>query len=357
LKKFVIILLKFGVSLGILAYLFHQASKDESFSTLLSQRKDWWMLACAFAVALAGVSNNMVRWYLLVRALDMPFSLKEAFRLGFIGYLFNLMAFGLVGGDALKAVFLAQRQKGRRTHAVATVLVDRVVGLYALLMLAAVAFLAFDLESLHVRDPVALATVHRLGQLALALTIAGTAGIALLLLPGFTTWPVWDALVELPRVGSTFQRIIEALRIYRRRVGVLFLTCLMSLGTHALLVLAIYFVASGLFAQHPSLATHCVIVPISMTANALPIGVFEAVLDLLYRAVSAGAVPKSQGFVVALGFRLITILIGVVGVIYYLSARRQVADLVKEAEVEEQHEQQEIEQQRLTESHGPSISN
>ena len=81
------------------------------------------------------VSLTFVRWYLLVRALGLNFRLLDAFRLGFLGYLFNFVSVGSVGGDLFKAIFIAREQPGRRTEAVATVLVDRVVGVYALVLL------------------------------------------------------------------------------------------------------------------------------------------------------------------------------------------------------------------------------
>ena len=56
---------------------------------------------------------TFIRWYYLVRALDLPFTLREALRLGFLGYLFNLMPMGIVGGDLLKAVMLGPAAPGR----------------------------------------------------------------------------------------------------------------------------------------------------------------------------------------------------------------------------------------------------
>ena len=77
---------------------------------------------------------TFVRWYLLVRALQLQFRLVDAFRLGFLGYLFNFVVVGSVGGDLFKAIFIAREQPGRRAEAVATVLVDRIVGVYALVL-------------------------------------------------------------------------------------------------------------------------------------------------------------------------------------------------------------------------------
>ncbi len=68
----------------------------------------------------------------------------EAFRLGSICFLLSFVSAGSVGGDLFKAVFLARRRPGKRVEAVASVLVDRGVGLYGLLLVVAAALLLRD---------------------------------------------------------------------------------------------------------------------------------------------------------------------------------------------------------------------
>src|SRR5205823_12211888 len=99
-------------------------------------------------ICLLAVTITILRWHLLVHALGLSFTVRETLRAGFLGYLANLLPFGLVAGDSLKAVMLIHRNPRRKTEAVAAVLVDRVLGLYALLLLAAVASLLMPAEQL-----------------------------------------------------------------------------------------------------------------------------------------------------------------------------------------------------------------
>src|SRR5262245_27483918 len=108
------------------------AVQDDSFDRLWNEPKNWSMLAIAAALKLTAIMITFVRWFFLVRALNLPFRLRDAFRLGFLGYLFNLIAPGAVGGDLFKAVFIAREQPGRRGAAISSVIVDRLIGLYAL---------------------------------------------------------------------------------------------------------------------------------------------------------------------------------------------------------------------------------
>src|SRR5207253_1649802 len=76
------------------------------------------------------------RWYFLVRAQDLPFTLPSALRLGLIGFYFNAFLPGAVGGDIIKAAFIA-REQSRRTVAITTVIMDRLIGLCGLVWLVA----------------------------------------------------------------------------------------------------------------------------------------------------------------------------------------------------------------------------
>jgi uncharacterized membrane protein YbhN (UPF0104 family) len=338
LKKFLFAAVKIGVSAAILAWLFVQAWRDESFATLWRQPKNWPLIAAALGVLFAGVSLTFLRWYLLVRALGLPFSLRDAFRLGFLGYLLNFFTLGIVGGDVIKAVFLARQQPGRRTEAVATVVVDRMVGLYALFLLSAISYLAFSVQIADESRAVEMQGVIRVGQAAIALSAAGAVAIGVLLLPGFTTSPWWDVLTGLPRVGPTFERIVGAVRAYRRRVPLMLGIVVMSLGNHVLFAAAVFLVAGGLYPTPPSLGAHMIIVPIANLAGAVPLpgglGAYELALDFLYRGIAPELVDPRQGFVVALGFRVVAILVAMVGLVYYLAGRKEVRELIEEAERE-----------------------
>ena len=142
MKKILLTLLKIGVSAAILGYLVRDAHRNEAFSNLWSQPKQWGLLACALVSCSTAVLLTLIRWCYLVRALGLPLRMRDALRIGFLGYLFNLAPMGIVGGDLLKGVMLARHQKGKYPEALASVFVDRFVGLYLLFVVASAAILA-----------------------------------------------------------------------------------------------------------------------------------------------------------------------------------------------------------------------
>ncbi len=334
-RRWIAAVLKVGLSGALLAYLFSKAAGDDSFHQLRTQPKNWWLLAGALGVTLAAVSTTIIRWFLLVRAVELPFSLREAFRLGFIGYLLNFFTLGIVGGDAIRAVFVARQNPGRGAVAVATVVVDRIFGLFSLFLLVSCAYFAIDWSNVEARDPQGLQTIQTVCHIAIGCTLAGCVGFAVLLLPGFTTSPIWDTLASTPKIGKTVTHLIDAVRMYRRRIHVLIITVVMSLAVHGLLALAIYLIAHGLPGQAPSFTTHLVVSPMANAFGSVPLpgglGAYEIALDFLYRRVSPESTAESQGFVIALTFRVITLFIATIGVAYYLVSRREVKSLIQEA--------------------------
>ena len=68
----------------------------------------------------------------------------------------------------------------------------------------------------------------------------------------------------------------------------------------------------------------------------LPIGPTEGMLEFLYRytPVAGRPIAVGQGLVVALAYRLITLLIAMLGLPYYFGNRREMAEVIHEAEEE-----------------------
>jgi uncharacterized membrane protein YbhN (UPF0104 family) len=331
-KKVLITLAKFGVSSGIIAYLAIRAHRDGTFIPLIEQPKHWGLLALAFCAYLAAVLLSFLRWRALVVALGLTFSVRDALRLGFLGYLFNFVSLGSVGGDLFKAVFIAREQPGFRAEAVATVVMDRILGLLMLLVLASAAILATGQLHSTVRE------VQIISQGTLAATAAGLVGLGMLaVVSAFEgAWRRW--LGRLPLVGAVAEKLLSAVVAYRHKPGVLAWSCLLSLAIHSCCTLSVYWIALGLPGEAPSLADHFVIVPLALVTGALPLpvnglGAMEYAVDALYLWIPAsGALPEGRGFVVALGYRAATILAAFIAAVYYLASRREVAQVLEEAE-------------------------
>ena len=323
MKKLLVNLLKVTISALIIWYVFGEV-RDKNpgvFRDLVEQPKDWPLLGIAWILVISAVFLTFVRWYLLVRAIDLPFRLRDAFRLGFLGYLFNFISLGAVGGDLFKAVFVAREQPQRKTAAVTTIFVDRVLGFMGLLFLASLALAFVDQAAL---DP----TIQFWARCTLFCT-AGAAVVLLLLLFQFAKeGAIVERLCRIPRVGTLIQRIYEAASAYRKCRGVLLLAVGLTMLIHALNVVAFYFMAHGFSGQAPSLAIHLFFVPLGLVSMTIPLpgealGAFEFIMNYFYAHAGATNVV-GQGLLLALAYRVMRILVAVVGVGFYLSGRRKV---------------------------------
>jgi glycosyltransferase 2 family protein len=331
-KKIVFQILRWAVPAAIIAWLVIDATRKDSFAKLRDQPKHWDLLLLATVLCFAAVVLTMIRWMYLVRALDIPFRLRDALRLGFLGYLLNFISPGSVGGDLFKAVFLARACHGRRAEAAVTVVVDRLIGLYALFLVGMAAIFATGMwrsDSPQVRV---------ICNIVFWCTGIGTAMLLIAALPGFSHGPIARRLHALPRVGHIIERINRANRLYYSRVSVLVMATAMSLVVHSLSAIGVWLIARAVLSDAPSLGAHFVIVPLAMATGAIPLapnglGTFEVTVEFLYQHLpSGGAAFAGAGFVVALGYRLITVLIAMIGAGVYVASRREMSDVLHEAE-------------------------
>jgi glycosyltransferase 2 family protein len=343
-KKLLITLLKVALSAAIIGYLVYDATHSKEhgnvFANLLDQPKQWDLLAVAWGCCAIGVLITFVRWWYLVRALDVPCRFRDAVRISFWGYLFNLAPLGIVGGDLVKAVMLGHEHPTCRAKALASVLVDRIIGLYVLFVVATAAILLTKFWQIDVPDLFQTKWfsfgIYEICLLTFGLTIAGTVGLGVLLGPDASDGRITRAIGRIPRVGRSLESLIVAVRMYRSKPGVLFFSSVMSVGVHCSFAVGCYLIACGLPGNHLSLAEHFVVMPLSAATQVIPLpfGPFEAVLDRLYSHIPVVGPPivKGQGLVVALVYRLITLLIAALGTFYYLGNRREMAEVIHEAE-------------------------
>ena len=107
---------------------------------------------------------------------------------------------------------------------------------------------------------------------------------------------------------------------------------LLSLFTHFCFSCCVYLIAMGLSHPHPSFELHFAIVPIANVIGSLPLpgglGGFEYAVYTLYQTLAPVGMSASHGFVVALGYRMITLVIAGIGVAVYLSSRTDIQRLV-----------------------------
>ncbi|MBN1825292.1 MAG: flippase-like domain-containing protein [Candidatus Eisenbacteria bacterium] len=97
------------------------------------------LVAIGYALNLVMVALNTVRWRVLVNALGVRVSMLRLGSYYFVCMFFNNFMPTSIGGDVIRVIDLA-RHTGRKTTAMASIVVERLLGLYVLFPLCLGAF-------------------------------------------------------------------------------------------------------------------------------------------------------------------------------------------------------------------------
>jgi len=345
-------LLKYGLAIGLLAYVVSlnweektseptpaqaahslvaggasyvsvvQIRTTPGLKDVLSQKIEYPPLACAFLVAALALVVTFFRWHILVRAQGLEFSRWNAMRLGLVGFFFNTILPTSVGGDILKAIAISQEQS-RRTVAVATILVDRVVGLWALAWYVAIAGAIFWFAGdPFITEKRPIQTIWLVSSLAAI--IPTVLWFAMRLIPVSASDKLSEKLSRVPVAGRALKELWRAAWIYRDKYGVIFASLFMSFLSHSGWVAVFHFVVISFPSLSPATFwEHMILVPVGMTAQAmvpLPGGVGggEAAYGYLYLLIDKSS---SVGVLGSMVQRVVMYSLGFVGYLVYLTMK------------------------------------
>jgi glycosyltransferase 2 family protein len=296
----------------------------EQIREVMSRRLDARAFAIGFVLYLGGMLLAFVRWSFFVKALDVPFRIRDGLRLGLIANLFNfVIPGGPVGGDVVRAAFLCREQAAWKTRAIASVVLDRLIGLLALFLLACVGgSLAW-----HRLD----APVRRLVIVAWMISLV----VVLIVAVGFSPAlyrPLARRFAHRKKLSRRLHELAATGTLYRARLGVVFLGLVMGMVTHMLIILSFYAVSRAIFPVVPSLAEHLLIVPLILATTAVPLpfgalGLSEGISAHLF-----GLTAYSGGAVAMMGFRVLQYATAVLSACVYAANREQVRTLTETAE-------------------------
>jgi glycosyltransferase 2 family protein len=275
-------------------------------------------LVLAFALHLLSLTTVLYRWYILVRAQDLPFTIFAAMRLGTLGFLCNAFLPGSVGGDLVRATGLA-REQSRPTIAVATVVMDRAMSLWGLILVVAVVgstcwyFDLLDSAGLGASQVIIITANIIIG-------LSATLWLSIGLCSPERSEQLADRLGRTPKIGASLAQLWQAFWLYRTRpISVAWAIVLTTLS-NVCDILAFYCYALTLWdgaANNPlpGWSEHFLIVPIGLVVSGVPLfpggaGIGEAGFGGLYELF--GSAP-ANGVLGSLLFRVSGWVIGIFG--------------------------------------------
>ncbi len=204
----------------------------------------WIFLAgsvMCFFVCLAACG---LRWKMILKQQGLDLGFGKVMSILFIGHFFNAFMFGATGGDVVKAFYTARETGHKKTEAVSTVFIDRLIGLIALVSLT--------LGVMLIRFRFYLSTPETKYVFFFLCTVSGIG------LGGFLTMVFTRGLLEKigffnllssSKVGAAMLKAYTALYDSLTQTGLFVKTFGMSLLNHVMLLVAMYLLGRAVLAD------------------------------------------------------------------------------------------------------------
>ena len=276
MRRGVLVVLKVGVSLALLAYLL--STTDLGALTRRVRSGDPLLLAGALALYTLTLALATWRWRLLLRALGYQATMGHLSASYLVATFFNNFLPSNVGGDVIR-VRDSSRLTGSTTASLAVVAIDRILGLGALYVLAVGAYVfgGRTVRGLAGALPALVALGVVFGVMAYVYVTPGVARRLMAV----------SRLDALPWIRERFEVAQGAVHVYREQVAVLWTAFAASVAIQALVVCYYYEVARSLRITLP-LAACFLVVPLCTLVQTVPIsfngwGIRESVFILYFR--------------------------------------------------------------------------
>ena len=141
MKKSLLLILQFAVTVFVLYLVFRDPIRRAQMAEALARADKGW-IALGVAIGSLTYIAGTIRFGVLLRVQGIFLPWARVFGIFMVGLFFNLFGLGATGGDVVKIFYILREAGEKKTAAAFTVLMDRVIGLVALVLIA-VGFVSF----------------------------------------------------------------------------------------------------------------------------------------------------------------------------------------------------------------------
>ena len=321
IKKVLVYILKISAAVGIIWYMIH--SDRISIKTIYNVKDRYDLIVLAFMILLAGVFVTFYRWKLLLKGQNIELCNKDVISLGFIGLFFTSVLPGAVGGDLVKSVYIAKKVKAPKTSSVMTVLLDRVIGLTALVMICTLG-LIMNISNV-IQQPALRSLGVMIAGILLALILVTFIGLS----RRINKNELFNKLMSKLPMSSILNKVYQAFHAYRDQHKYLTWALLLSFINHAMNITAFYIITRALGFDLLGVYAYFFIVPIGMITTAIPItpagiGIGQAAFLKLFEW-SLGAKTTVGADAITI-WQALSIIIFMIGGYFYITYRRTLTE-------------------------------
>lgn len=277
-RKILVQSLKLLFAAGIIFWLVQSGKLNfAALKNLLSPE----IAALALLLILLNLFLASERWRVLINSQGEKAKPWPIFKLSLIGIFFNFAMPGGVGGDVVKAFYFSRELHGSKVIAITSVLMDRILGLLAMVLLALLVML-YDFNHI-----VKIPTLLTLFYFVSAFFVSAVIGLALVFSGKIYNSGALSLVLKKLPLSAKLNKLYESMHLYGKNpmsfVKVIGLSLLSQICAITFLVLA------GKTAGFPEVpvTTYFLVAPLGFMATAIPIspagvGVGQAAFYFLF---------------------------------------------------------------------------
>jgi glycosyltransferase 2 family protein len=262
LKNYTTTTLKFGIAAGLIYWLV--SSGKINFSGLQSLLDPRWLPIYLIIVGLnIGLASE--RWRVLLEYQGIAARRWDTFKMANIGLFFNFVMPGGVGGDVVKSYFTVRSNADKKIAALNTVLMDRVLGLYTMILMA-MASMLLDLEHV-LHNP----QLERIFWFLLLFFSTATIGLSVVFVQSRRVRNLATRVLSALPHGGRFVRLYESINEYGRSPLTVVHTLALSLAAQICAILFFIVLGSQMGFTEVSWKIYFYAAPLGFIVSALPI--------------------------------------------------------------------------------------
>ncbi len=309
IKNTILFIIKALVSLSLLGFLLSRTELSRVYATLVSARLLWLVLA--FIMLYIGKVITAYRWQGLLKAQAVDIPLRTLIASVFVGQFFNSFLPTTVGGDVIRAYDTAAQSKESLKSAI-SVFADRLIGVFALTLLAFLALAAGYLRgeevSFYALPVVIVFVMSAFGMLLIYIKWLAVLNDRFL------------RVVRLNSIADQLDKAYRSLHLFKDRPGVMLNALSSSILLQVNVILFYYFIGLSLDLG-VSVLYFFMIVPVALVVLLIPfsingIGIREGVFVFLLTSLGVEANDAIALSLISFGLTLTQGVIG--GVIFAL---------------------------------------
>ena len=320
-RRYAVTALKLAVSIALLAFLLSRIDTARLWANARQASVPW--LAIALAIYFCTVLCSVWRWWLLLEAQHVAVAPRYLFNSYLVALFFNNLLPSNIGGDVVRIADTARITRSK-TLATTVVLLDRVMGVMALVLVAACGatlvatgaaggHTAFGLwpSWFWANLPSWFWAVFVVGAAATTPALLAPAGVARLLQPLTVIHPEW--------VGTRISKITSALQRFGEHPGAL-VSCFGGAVFVQVATVGVYVAAARALHVRVGISDLAVIVPVSAVVQMLPVsfgglGVREGAFSIYFAGVG---LATESALLLSLTATALIMLFSLSGIVAYL---------------------------------------